>query len=176
MKSLIGIAVLGLITYASCLFIGKFFEDFDPLGTGLNDQVYSYPANITISRNDGSTIEVSLLAKNSSHIQIKRDKDDKMFVYPIESLDEETVELIEKFPEDGIENFSDYSSAEGVEVGDLYVDQLHSEIRTIEDKIERLSMKLSATSGSAARRALEKEIEELRLEISNLRAKIAESQ
>ena len=169
---LLGIILLGIAGYSGMLIYDKLtFLDSDT-----TDKItYSYPETITITNLQGDTLKVTLLARNKSHIELRRD-DDQLFVYPIASLSKGTQEMVLRYPNTGIKNASHYLSGGNMDLSDVYVQQLESEIQKMKKLIAELERKASSTQSLTEQRSIERKIEALEAEITEIEAKIADRQ
>ena len=169
MRNLIlSIVFLSLAGYAAKVAYDKFTYD----KSYFFKKTYSYPDNMMVVNKEGSEIQITLLGRNSIHIKFKK-KGDREFVYPIISLSKESQVMVMKYPESGIGDVSLYLSSGDVELKDVYIMQLEEEIRKIETEINNLNAKASATQSKTELRTIERKIEVLNKEISEIRYKIA---
>lgn len=99
--------------------------------TGL-ETVYSYPAYVEIKSVEGRMLEVTLLARNSTHIYFKR-QDGTAFVYLIDSLAADTQALVEQYPNVGIQDTATHLTQGSMTLGEVYLQQLERSIQKIED-------------------------------------------
>lgn len=160
---------LGLAGYAAKVSYDKFSYD----GGNVFEKNYAYPDKITVENKEGFKIQIILLGRNSSYLEFKK-KDGSKFVYAISSLNEESQALVMKYPESKISDMSSYLSSGNVELKDVYMTQTEEEIRRIEAEIKRLNDKANATQSTTELRTIERRIEALIREISELRSKMAD--
>jgi peptidoglycan hydrolase CwlO-like protein len=81
-----------------------------------------------------------------------------------------------KYPNNGIEDASAYLSSGDMEMNDVYIIQLESEIRGIRAEIRLLNNKAGASRSQIDSRTIERKIDELHEEIAELENKIASRQ
>lgn len=172
MRNLIlSLVFLGIAGYGAKTIYDNFeFSEFSFL-----EGTYSYPDKITIENQNGSEIQITLLGRNLTYIEFTQ-KNGRKFVYPIRSLSEKSKALVMKYPNNGIEDASAYLSSGDMEMNDVYIIQLESEIRGIRAEIGRLNNKAGASRSQIDSRTIERKIDELHEEIAELENKIASRQ
>ena len=165
--------IVSLIFFAVVGYSAKlFFNNFEYRNGGFEAKLHSYPDEVIIENQKGTEIQVILLGRNSTHLEFNQ-KDGRKFIYPISSLSNQSQVLVMQYPENGIEDASEYLSTGNIGISDVYIMQLETEMREIRTEIGRLENKATAATSQTESRTLEREINKLREDIVELEDRIA---
>ena len=159
---------LGLAGYGAKVVYDRFVYNEG----NLFERTYVYPATITVENKEGSKIQITLLGRSQKYVKFKKESG-REFVYSISSLNEKSQAIIMKYPENGVGDVSSYLSSGDMKLEDVYVTQLEEEIRKMDDEKSRLMAKAKGTKSKTELRTIERKIEDLDREITELRDTIA---
>ena len=165
---ILSLIFIGFAGYAAKIL----YDNFNYSENGFLEKTYAYPDKITVINKEGSKIQITLLGRNSRYLKFQK-KESNTFVYPINSLSEKSQALVMKYPESGIDDVSSYLSSSDIELKDAYIIQLEEEIRKLNKEIESLEARANAATSKTERRTIERKIEALIKEVSELESKIA---
>lgn len=165
---IVSLIFLGIAGFA----VKYIIDDYEYNNGRIQEKTYLYPDTIVIENKEGAKIEITLLARNSTHLEFKQQNGRKS-IYPIRSLSQKSQTEVMKYPDTGIQDASAYLSGGGIEMNDVYIIQMEGEIRKIREEIQRLNVKAKSTTSQTELRTLERKIETLNEDIADLENKIA---
>ncbi|MGB0415883.1 MAG: hypothetical protein ACPGKS_03435 [Coraliomargarita sp.] len=139
-------------------------------------QQFSYPDTVQLSNRDGRVLQVTLMGRSRSHVQFRRAGDSQPFVYAIDQLDAASEKLVMSYPESGLQNATRHLKSGEMELADIHIENLHKEIRRIDQKCELLRKKHSGSTSETERRTLQNEYEELEKQRIGFEEDLAEYQ
>ncbi|MGZ0654396.1 hypothetical protein ACWPKS_02210 [Coraliomargarita sp. W4R72] len=175
---LFAIIFLGLTMYLSYeLYQRSQKEDADDMQQveRVNEAAaLTYPSQIQIARADGSSLDISLTARNSVYFQFERLSDGQAFTFAIDQLDQASQERVLQYPDTGLLITNELIQSKQLTTEDLYVEQLRAAISKINMGIQGIELKFNNSQSKTERRTLKNQVEELLKERGELETKIAE--
>lgn len=162
---------LGIAVYiGSTLYErGVAFEWFS-----IGEKEYVFPDKATLTKENGDALSVLMTARNENYIQFTRISDNRVFVYPILNLSEESIELVRKYPLTLIKDAGRFLEDGSMDLDEIYVEQLREHLITIESDIETLRNMRAQSTSVVEIRSYNNKLEQLISEKEDLTIKIGE--
>lgn len=176
------IVFLGIAGYFG-MYLYESWRDGDWLKSGpaaeqseAAEEQLAYPARLNIKSTDGRELSIKLVARSSTHIQFERELDGERFVYPLAQLVTASRQLVEAYPNSGLEDAGKHIGESGLGFEDAYVEQLREGIKRINEKLEKLNLDYQKTESKTEQRTIYRKVQDMTRDRTNLEAKIAERQ
>lgn len=162
--------LLLLVALAAIVFLGlKLYKSELNPESALTTNLYEYPVDLELTNREGQALSVTLLARDSTHIQFKSKRTDTEFTYRIDQLNRASQKTVQLYPESSLQAVAQ-SGKSGLpkSTGDYYIEGIQNEIQKIDAKSQALEAQYNASKSKTERRTLKNELADLAVERAEL--------